>query len=88
MAKKTNDLKITDEELKLVQEKVQQINNGQMQVGGLEMQKQLAVLSVQQMQAELIELQKVLEEKYGKVTVNLNDGTLKEIEENGPSKKN
>jgi hypothetical protein len=59
-----------------------------MQVGGLEMQKQLVVLNVQQMQSELIQLQKVLEEKYGKVTVNLNDGTLKEIEEDGPSKKN
>ena len=88
MAKKTNDLKITDEELKLIQEQVKVINNLQMQIGGLEMQKQIAVLATQNSQAELIELQKVLEEKYGKVTVNLNDGTLKEIEEDGPSKKN
>ena len=78
MAKLTNDLKVTDEELKLIQEQVQKINNLQMQVGGLEIQKQLAVLQTQQSQGELGELQSTLEEKYGKVTVNLQDGTIKE----------
>jgi hypothetical protein len=86
MTKKTNDLKITDEELKLIQEKVQEINNLQMQVGGLEIQKQMGVMQVNQSQSELVELQKTLEEKYGKVSVNLTDGTIKEIEEDEPSK--
>ena len=86
MAKKTNDLKITDEELKLIQEKVQEINNLQMQVGGLEIQKQMGVMQVNQAQGQLGELQKTLEEKYGKVSVNLTDGTIKEIEEDEPSK--
>ncbi len=86
MAKLTNDLKVTDEELKLIQEQVQKINNLQMQVGGLEIQKQLAVLQTQQSQGELGELQSTLEEKYGKVTVNLQDGTIKEIEEDESSK--
>jgi len=44
------------------------------------------VLQTQQSQAQLSELQKTLEEKYGKVTVNLQDGTIKEIEEDEPSK--
>mgnify|MGYP003146795623 FL=1 len=86
MTKKTDDLKITDEELKLIQEKVQEINNLQMQVGGLEIQKQMGVMQVNQSQSELVELQKTLEEKYGKVSVNLTDGTIKEIEEDEPSK--
>ena len=86
MTKKTNDLKITDEELKLIQEKVQEINNLQMQVGGLEIQKQMGVMQVNQSQSELVELQKTLEEKYGKVSVNLTDGTIKEIEEDEADK--
>ena len=86
MTKKTDDLKITDEELKLIQEKVQEINNLQMQVGGLEIQKQMGVMQVNQAQGQLAELQKTLEEKYGKVSVNLTDGTIKEIEEDEPSK--
>ena len=85
MTKKTDDLKITDEELKLIQEKVQEINNLQMQVGGLEIQKQIGVMQVTQAQGQLTELQKTLEEKYGKVSVNLTDGTIKEIEEDEPS---
>ena len=86
MTKKTDDLKITDEELKLIQEKVQEINNLQMQVGGLEIQKQMGVAQVTQAQGQLVELQKTLEEKYGKVSVNLTDGTIKEIEEDEPNK--
>lgn len=86
MTKKTNDLKITDEELKLIQEKVQQINNLQMQIGGLEIQKTAALGMINQAQAELGKTQEMLEEKYGKVSVNLTDGTIKEIEEDEPNK--
>ena len=86
MTKKTNDLKITDEELKLIQEKVQQINNLQMQVGGIEIQKTAALGMINQAQAELGKTQEMLEEKYGKVSVNLTDGTIKEIEEDEPNK--
>tara|TARA_Y100001937_G_scaffold40506_1_gene57522 strand:- start:1499 stop:1765 length:267 start_codon:yes stop_codon:yes gene_type:complete len=87
MTKKTDDLKITDEELKIIQEQVQKINNLQMQVGGLEVQKTAALGMINQVQAELAKTQEMLEEKYGKVSVNLTDGTLREIEENEPDKK-
>ena len=86
MAKKTDDLKITDEELQIIQEKVNQINNLQMQVGGLEVQKATALGLLRQSQAELGKTQEMLEEKYGKVSVNLTDGTIKEIEEDEPNK--
>ena len=64
MAKKTDDLKITDEELQIIQEKVNQINNLQMQVGGLEVQKATVLGLLRQAQAELGKTQEMLEEKY------------------------
>tara|TARA_Y100001938_G_C8015342_1_gene392256 strand:- start:178 stop:468 length:291 start_codon:yes stop_codon:yes gene_type:complete len=73
--------KITDEELKSVQEKVNAINQAQMQIGGLEVQKNIALDTLKGIQLELQKDQKELEEKYGKVSVNLVDGTLTEIPE-------
>ena len=57
-----------------------------MQVGGLEVQKTAALGMINQAQAELGKTQEVLEEKYGKVSVNLTDGTIKEIEEDESNK--
>lgn len=81
--------KITDEELKSVQDKVNLINKAQMQVGGLEVQKTLAIEQLKAVQQELQVIQTELEDKYGKVSVNLTDGTIAEIpEENETDKKN
>ena len=80
--------KITDEELKSVQEKVNNINQVQMQVGGLEVQKVAAIEMLKAFQDELVVIQNELEEKYGKVSVNLQDGTITAIpEENETDKK-
>ena len=80
--------KITDKELKSVQEKVNNINQVQMQVGGLEVQKVAAIEMLKAFQDELVVIQNELEEKYGKVSVNLQDGTITEIpEENAADKK-
>ena len=80
--------KITEEELKGVQEKVGQINQLQMQVGGLEVQKTIGIENIKTVQGELGKLQNELEEKYGKVSVNLQDGTIKPIEEDEANTKN
>jgi len=80
--------KITEEELKGVQEKVGQINQLQMQVGGLEVQKTIGIENIKAVQGELTKLQNELEEKYGKVSVNLQDGTIKPIEEDEANTKN
>ena len=94
MANKNEDIKvekITDEELKSVQEKVGQINQVQMQVGGLATQQAFGIDQIKHLQDELKVIQDALEDKYGKVSVNLQDGTIKEIseEEDGhPDKKN
>ena len=79
--------KITDEELKLVQEKVGKINQVQMQVGGLETQKHIALHQITNLQEELQVVQKTLEDKYGKVSVNLQTGEMTEIPENETDKK-
>ena len=76
--------KITKDELKSVQDKVSLINNAQMQIGGLEVQKTLIIETLKSLQTELNVIQTSLESKYGKKTVNINDGTLKDIpSENG-----
>lgn len=80
--------KITEEELKGVQEKVGQINQLQMQVGGLEVQKTIGIENIKTVQGELGKLQNELEEKYGKVSVNLQDGTIKPVEEDEANKEN
>jgi len=82
--------KVTDEELKSVQEKVTQINQVQMQVGGLATQQAFGIDQIKHLQDELKVIQDGLEEKYGKVSVNLQDGTIKDIpEEDGqPDTKN
>jgi hypothetical protein len=79
--------KITDEELKSVQEKVALINQVQMQVGGLEVQKAIAIESLKARQQELQVIQTSLEETYGKVSVNLQDGTISELPEDEADKK-
>ena len=80
--------KITEEELKGIQEKVGQINQLQMQVGGLEVQKTIGIENIKTVQGELGKLQNELEEKYGKVSVNLQDGTIKPIEEDEANTEN
>ena len=80
--------KITEEELKSVQEKVNSINQLQMQVGGLEVQKTIGIENIKTVQGELTKLQNELEEKYGKVSVNLQDGTIKPIEEDEANTEN
>ena len=73
--------KISEEELKLIQGKVQILNNLQMQIGGIEIQKIAAVDQLKASQQDLQKTQAELEEKYGKVSVNLQDGTIKPIED-------
>tara|TARA_R100000329_G_scaffold97419_1_gene80577 strand:+ start:420 stop:671 length:252 start_codon:yes stop_codon:yes gene_type:complete len=73
--------KITEEQLKELQELVAKINNAATQLGNIEMQKHQLLHASNGFQSDLNKLQNDLEEQYGKVTVNLQDGTFKEIEE-------
>jgi hypothetical protein len=73
--------KIKEEELKSLQEKVGSLQNLQSQVGQLELQKFFLTNSAAKIQQDLSEEQKKLEEEYGKVNINLQDGSYEEIEE-------
>lgn len=79
---KTVDLKpksITEEELKVIRTFVETLNQLQMKVGGLEVQKNALVVEVAKTQANLYKNNDKLKEKYGDVSVNIQDGTIKEL---------
>tara|TARA_Y100000401_G_scaffold250_1_gene205 strand:- start:855 stop:1127 length:273 start_codon:yes stop_codon:yes gene_type:complete len=88
MAKKTNDLKITDKELENIQSKVKSIQAVEANIGRAEIAKMSMLEQVKLLQTDIQEIQVKLEEKYGKVSINLQDGTISEIpEEDGEADK-
>ena len=84
MNKKVEDIKvekITDEQLAELQGHVNRINAAQLQLGQLESQKHGVVNAIPQLQKQLKDFQDKLEEEYGKVSINIQDGTIQEIPE-------
>ena len=73
--------KISEEHLKELQGHVNKINQAQLQLGGLESQKHSLLHAVVNMQTELTEFQNKLEEEYGKVSINIQDGTIAPLPE-------
>ena len=70
--------KITDEELKELQDQVSRINSAQLRLGGIESQKHTLVHGINAMQKEVQDMQLKLEEKYGKVSINITTGEITE----------
>ena len=81
MAKKTDDLKVTDEQLKKLQEIVGAMNGATTRVGQIETQKHAVLHDLTLMREDLLKFQAELEEEYGKVNVNIQDGTISERED-------
>tara|TARA_R110002020_G_scaffold177587_1_gene370355 strand:- start:511 stop:774 length:264 start_codon:yes stop_codon:yes gene_type:complete len=80
--------KITDEQLKELQETVNKLNQTQMQLGTMELQKHELLHGVAEIQNDLNSNRKKLEEEYGNVSINIADGTITEKEkEDAPNKK-
>ena len=73
--------KVSDDHLKELQGKVATINQAQLQLGGLESQKHNLLHGISSLQKELSDFQNKLEEEYGKVSINLADGTYEKIED-------
>lgn len=73
--------KITAEQLEKLQGLVGTIQNGQSQLGGLELQKSDLIAQIKEVQGSLTEFQKELEADYGKVSISIEDGTIKEVED-------
>jgi hypothetical protein len=72
--------KLSEVELKELQEVIGKINEVQMQIGGLEMQKQELILVGVEAKKVLGETQKTLEETYGQVQIDIQTGEIKENE--------
>ena len=68
--------KITDEQLKKVQETVNTINRAQIELGSMELRKHEMLHQLAGVKDELTLLQDELKEEYGTVDVNINDGTI------------
>jgi hypothetical protein len=74
-------LSITDEELKELQGRVNIINQSQLRIGQLETEKHFILHELGASQDELKKIQDKLEKEYGKVSVNIADGTYEPIKE-------
>ena len=79
MAEKVN--KITDEQLTTLQQHVSKINQAQLQLGQAESQKYDIIAMLPNLRKELQEFQQELEKEYGKVNVNIQDGTYEDLPE-------
>jgi predicted transcriptional regulator len=71
--------KIKDEQLEKLQGLIKELNQIQSQLGSIELQKHSLLHQSSDLQNGLNEFQKELEEEYGKVSINVTDGTYEEI---------
>ena len=77
---KSKATKVTKDELKTMQDYVAAINQTQMQVGSYEYQKIQLVQKMGALESKLTEFNTGLQKKYGNVSVNITDGSIKEKE--------
>tara|TARA_R100000353_G_scaffold164555_1_gene125372 strand:- start:116 stop:418 length:303 start_codon:yes stop_codon:yes gene_type:complete len=68
--------KVTDEQLKKIQETVSIINRAHSEIGSIETKKHALMHQVSASQEVLHVLQTELEKEYGTVDINVNDGTI------------
>jgi|TARA_R110001592_G_scaffold86508_1_gene255294 flagellar biosynthesis chaperone FliJ len=73
--------KITDEQLKTVQEQQAKLTEGLRTLGVLDVQKQNVHGQIAELSKEIEATKKELEEKYGQVNIDLKDGSYEEIVE-------
>jgi len=68
--------KITDEQLKKVQEIINNINRGQLELGVMETRKHMLLHNVASIQEQLTVMQAEFEKEYGTFDINVQDGTI------------
>ena len=78
--------KISEEQLKKVQDTVNSINRSQMDIGTMEVKKHALMHSVAGLRDQLIVLQQEFEKQYGTFDINILDGTIN-YPENGEADK-
>ncbi len=75
--------KITDEQLKNVQDVVNGINRTQMELGQMETKKHSMLHQVSMLQEKIGEIRNDFEKEYGTADINIQDGTINYPKENG-----
>ena len=75
--------KITDEQLKKVQETVNTLNRFQLDIGSMEVKKHEVMHQIAGLRDELTVLQGEFEKEYGTFDINIQDGTINYPTENG-----
>ena len=77
--------KISQEQLEELQGFVGKLNQAASQIGNLELQKHQLNHAAAEVQQDLNKLQAKLEEKYGKIQINIEDGSYEPIKEDESS---
>ena len=75
--------KITEEQLKNVQDIVNSMNRTQIELGSMEVRKHDVLHAMAGMRDKLTVLQQEFEKEYGTYDININDGTVNYPKENG-----
>jgi|SaaInl47_10m_RNA_FD_contig_41_577691_length_587_multi_3_in_0_out_0_1 uncharacterized protein YlxP (DUF503 family) len=73
--------KITEEELTLLKELQGKLNQSVSQVGFLETQKHSLLHAIAEINSDVEKQKSELENKYGSITINLEDGSFEEIKQ-------
>ena len=80
--------KIKKKELDTLQAVISELNNIKLRIGDVETQKHLLLHKAAELETtDLKKVQDELEETYGKVSINITDGTISEIDKDESSKK-
>tara|TARA_R100000541_G_scaffold27298_4_gene36601 strand:+ start:1921 stop:2223 length:303 start_codon:yes stop_codon:yes gene_type:complete len=79
--------KINEKQLKRVQDTVNGINRGQLELGSMEIKKHEMMHSIAGLRDELNVLQVEFEKEYGTFDVNIQDGIINYPKENGEADK-
>ena len=75
--------KITDEQLKKVQDTVNNLNRAQLEIGSMELKKHEMMHQIAGLRDELTALQGEFEKEYGTFDINIQDGMINYPKENG-----
>jgi len=75
--------KITAEQLKKVQDSVNNLNRSQLEIGSMEIKKHEMMHQIAGLRDELTVLQSEFEKEYGTFDINIQDGAINYPKENG-----
>jgi len=79
--------KITEDQLKKVQDVINDINRSQMEVGSMETKKHAIMHHITALQENVGEIRAEFEKEYGTADVNIQDGIINYPKENGEADK-